>query len=332
MKIRVSLFSFVAIVALAAVLLTSGVANATPMTLFGVAGGQNSAFGTVDLVTGAFSEIGSVGFGFISAMDVDPATGIIYATGIRPWASEHVLLTIDPSTGQGTEVGPTGIDAFGQINVAGMSFRGDGTLFGYLEAGDLVGTIDTASGATTELGPSTADCCGNGMAFDASGTTLLLANEDALHTVDQTDGQANNLINLDYTSPHFVVADEFPRVAAMDVHPETGEIYATVIIGQGFSQGNPAQGYLAILDPSTGTFDYRLEGSGVKLDAIAFIPEPSTGLLAAFGLIGLILGGSPRRPAQKTSRIKRPQVLWGVADKSTKKRETSWRLSKRSKA
>ena len=286
----------------------SGVANATSTTLFGVEGGQNSFFGTVDLTTGVFAEIGSVGFGFISAMDVDPVTGIIYATGIRPGPDEHVLLTIDPSTGQGTEVGPTGINALGQINVAGMSFGGDGILLGYLEAGDLIGTINTSSGAITEIGLTNAECCGNGMAFDASGTTLLHANDEALHTINQTTGQANKLIDLDYTSPHFVVADEFPRVAAMDVHPETGEIYATVIIGRGFGEEASAQGYLAILDPSTGKFDYRLQGSGVKLDALAFIPEPGTGLLFALGLIGLILGGSRRRPAQKARRITSPAV------------------------
>ena len=87
----------------------------------------------------------------------------------------------------------------------------------------------------------------------------------------------------------------------MDVHPETGELYATVIVGDGGGTP-PPQGYLAILDPSTGTFDYRQQGSGVKLDAIAFIPEPGTGLLAALGLIGLGLGGSPRR--QRTGPVR----------------------------
>ena len=184
-----------------------------------------------------------------------------------------------------------------------MSFRADGTLFGYLESGDSVGTINTTSGAITELGLSNAECCGNGIAFDASGNTLLHANDDALHTINQLTGDASFLIELDYTSPHFLV-DEFgrgPRVGGMAVHPETGDIYASVIHGV-FESNPPPQGYLAILDPTTGTFDYRQQGSGVKLDAIAFIPEPGTGLLAALGLIGLGLGGSPRR--QRTGPVR----------------------------
>ena len=59
------------------------------------------------------------GFDRVGAMDFDPLTGRLYATGVRPADRTPVLITIDAATGVGTEVGPTGI----RPTIAGMSFR-----------------------------------------------------------------------------------------------------------------------------------------------------------------------------------------------------------------
>ena len=83
----------------------------TPDMLYGA--GQSGPSGTdspgqfysIDPVTGVASAIGTgIGFDRIGGMDIHPVTGLIYATAERPNSDTSVLITIDPSTGVGTEV------------------------------------------------------------------------------------------------------------------------------------------------------------------------------------------------------------------------------------
>lgn len=69
--------------------------------------GEPSYLYRIDPATAEVHEIGPIGFSHVRSMDADPRTGLLYATAWRPApaaGSEYVLLTIDPATGQGTEL------------------------------------------------------------------------------------------------------------------------------------------------------------------------------------------------------------------------------------
>jgi hypothetical protein len=65
-------------------------------------------------------------------------------------------------------------------------------------------------------------CCGNGLAFAPDGR-LLHINENELHLMNQTTGVATVIVPMTYPEP-----DEFPRISAMDFHPDTGELFGTL--------------------------------------------------------------------------------------------------------
>src|SRR5262249_54909817 len=160
---------------------------------------------------------GPMGFRRVSAMKT-AADGTLYAVG-RDSSNVNVLITIDPVTGAGTKIGPTGVERLGfGDTISDISFRpSDGVLFAYLEAGDGLGTINLATGAATAIGSTFVSCCGNGLAFYTAGR-LLHANEDDLHVLDQTTGRATVLVHLTYPPLGF------PRIGSMDVQPDSGEL------------------------------------------------------------------------------------------------------------
>ena len=246
----------------------------------------------INQTDGSITSVGSTGFKRASGLATNPLTGQLFATGIKlgptGLADTSVLFTVNPLTGVGTEVGETGIEnsPIDEFNVAGLAFRGDGTLFGYFEPGDTPGTIDTGTGVATGLTAfgSGVECCGNGITF--VNDDLLHANDQKLGELDQVTGVQSPIIALDYTSPFFDINSAEARVAAMDVHPLTGDIYASIII----EDIAAPTAFLAILDPSTGTFTY-LGPSNAKVDAVAFAlvetSEPGALVLLGLGLAGL---------------------------------------------
>ena len=195
-------------------------------------------------------------------MDFHPTTGVLYAEASRPGGSNRVLISIDRTTGVGTEVGDIpDSHSFGS-DYSGLSFRSDGTLFAYLEAGDGLGTL-TLGGVLTELGSTGVSCCGNGIAFDAS-DVLYHANDVALHTLNQTSGVATLIASL--SGPGII--------NAMDFNPDTGVLFATTNLD-------------LLTTVSLGGVVTSIGPTGIDMGAIAFIPEPSTALLLASGLCGL---------------------------------------------
>jgi hypothetical protein len=88
----------------------------------------SSDFYALDAATGAESLIGPIGLDHMSAMDFHPTSGVLYGVAERSAAdTTKVLITINPDTGAGTEVGPLGITS--RWRIQGMSFRDDGVLF-----------------------------------------------------------------------------------------------------------------------------------------------------------------------------------------------------------
>ena len=95
----------------------------------GSGSGGPSSFYEIDIATGDATLIDTIGFRRVGAMATHPSTGVIYATGERnDGFFVPVLITIDPVTGLGTEVGETGI----QNRITDLDFRSDGKLFANL--------------------------------------------------------------------------------------------------------------------------------------------------------------------------------------------------------
>jgi uncharacterized repeat protein (TIGR01451 family) len=210
---------------------------------------------------GAATMVGPIGFERVSAMDFGPG-GTLFATGERMDGSDtNVLLTIDPCTGAGTEVGPTNVTGtgFGDV-LADISFRrADGVLFAYIESGDALGTINTATGALTAIGATnTAGCCGNGIAF-SSNDTLFHANDVDLSTLNQTTAQETVVAPLAFPPE----GDNRPRINAMDFRSDT--LFGVLNDG---SSGAP-ENYLTTINTMSGAVTLVGPTQG-GLDALAF--------------------------------------------------------------
>jgi parallel beta-helix repeat protein len=224
----------------------------------------SSTLYAIDPTTGRAIRVGPIGFQRVSGMDAD-AAGTLYATGSSARTGEHVLLTIDPVTGVGTAVGPTGVEGLGFDTVTDLSFRsGDNRLYAYFGPGDTVGTLDLATGRATALGSSGVFCCGNGIAFSPN-DLLFHANDHAFHLLNQEGDMAIALANLTFHLP----ADKRPRVNAMDFHPGTGLLFASLSDG---SVDLP-ENYLATINTMTGKV--IIIGRTVDgLDALAWMSVP----------------------------------------------------------
>jgi len=257
----------------------AGSASAVPV-LYGTAyNGPDglSTFYSVDATTGAATAIGAIGFERVGAMDFHPGTGVLYAVGERNDGFDTpVLITINLTTGSGTEVATLNGGAAHSFGDAytDISFRSDGTLYAYLDAGDGLGTIDVVTGALNELGFTGVSGAGNGIAY-SSGNVLHHANEVALHSLDQFTGAASQIAALTYPP-----LQTFPRVNAMDFDPATGTLYAAV--RRDFAN------YLATIDPGTGAVT-SIGASQSGLDALAVftVPEPGALALLAAAALGL---------------------------------------------
>ena len=242
--------------------------GSTPtMILYGVthtgSAGLSTFYG-LDPMTGRAIRVGAMGFQRVSGMDVR-ADGTVYATGVSLATGRHVLLTVDPETGAGMEIGPTGVEVLEFQTVTDLAFRNaDNTLYAYFGPGDSVGTLDPATGTATVLGPSGVFCCGNGIAFSPT-DILFHANNEALHTLEQSHGTATVVAPLHFPPP----ADNRPRINAMDFQPDTGEVFAVLEDGS----ARAFETYLATINPITG--EVTIIGRTVDgLDALAWFPVP----------------------------------------------------------
>jgi len=152
-----------------------------------------------------------------------------------------------------------------------MSFRSDGVLFARPNNRSFV-TINVADGSTTLLGPS-ANSAGNGLTFNSADTLLHAGPEmpigefNSMEIINQSDGTGSFLTSLDYSGSLFDAADPvlFPRVGAMDLLADTGEIYTAIMV----RGGSTATSYLAILNATNGSFNY-IGAMGAKVDALAW--------------------------------------------------------------
>ena len=272
-----------------------GTKAAEAQTLFGLAHSGSDGWSRLHRInpaTGRSDPIGrGTGFQRCSGMDFD-ASGTLFATCERASDNTHVLITIDPSTGEGKgeEVGPTGVGTGPWAifkTMSDISFRNlDGAMFAYLKTVDdslyfpYLATIDIGSAAVTLQRPTVTFGNGNGIAFSPE-DELFHADEESLNTLNTLDlaiGVATPVINLVFPGPPDPpgqgCCNNIPRVNSMDFQPGTGILFASVNDKLLQSSGDgklPRTNFLATIDTTTG--NVTIIGKTVKgLDAIAFAP------------------------------------------------------------
>ncbi len=163
--------------------------------------------------------------GGVGALAEDPTTGILYgvmAPGfIPPSGTTRQLVTIDKRTGTATLVGPLGATGF-RFGIAEITFRSDGTLFGWSENSDDLVRINKSTGAATIVADAGISTFGSGMKFDANGILYLAGGggNGAFRTVDPTSG-LTTLLGILTGCPF----PGFP-IPAMAIQPGTNTIYA----------------------------------------------------------------------------------------------------------
>ena len=237
-------------------------------TLYGIAGSgpsTPSTFYEIDQTNGVGTPIGLVGFNSCDSMDINQ-NGKIYATCDRAGTDINVLVTINPLSGAGTEVGPTGVDISGAFSggALGMSFRSDGTLFGYrwdcAEFGFNLMTFDLISGLATPIGSTNTCSGGNGLAFTPGDILKVFLSTPVISDVNQLDGTLSNT----------VVSPTMQSSPAMDYNPADGLLYA--VDNPSFSSFRE----LVILNPVDGQITFV--GQTVdRLTGIAFLPDRVVG-------------------------------------------------------
>ena len=262
-------------------------------TLFGLAhSGPNGlstlyTIETTGATAGTETEVGPTGFERCSGMDF--RAGTLFATCERASDNTHVLIIIDPESGIGAELRPTGVgrvstgpfDFLAALKTASdISFRSDGVLHAHLRPFNSLWTISVTGGATTLIGETFVAGGGNGIAF-SPGDVLFHANEANLNTLNQSSGNVTIVAGLDFPGPPVPAGPgccDQPRINAMDFQPgkEPGTEILFASLNDRLLRGsgpnvNPLENFLATIDTETGVV--TIKGQTVDgLDAIAFAP------------------------------------------------------------
>ena len=97
--------------------------------------------------------IGPIGFERCGAIAAHPITDVLYGVAERAGTNIKVLITINKSTGAGTEIGPLGAiyDGGGTMGVPDITFNSSGDL--YAQSGAIIGfiRINASNGSATPV-------------------------------------------------------------------------------------------------------------------------------------------------------------------------------------
>lgn len=126
----------------------TGVGGSLLLAVVNAPVGTADSLAVVDAATGSVTTIGPTGLNGLQSIAV--RAGVLYA-----FDSNIGLVTLNPTTGQATDVNPA-IGSNG-TNLQWLAFRADGQLVG---GGATLFTVDPSTGATTAFGPALPDLRG----------------------------------------------------------------------------------------------------------------------------------------------------------------------------
>jgi hypothetical protein len=293
-------------------------ATAGSSRLFGATGSNqvNATLYSIDPSTGASTVIGPVTVGTthvsITGLAFHPSTHVLFAVtgGNSDLRLSGHLLTIDPSTGAATDVGSMGIsldcsgsgsgDGGGPVvtvgNVGDISFRADGTLFGFGPCGPSTDgnlyTINLTTGAASFVGAVTFSGDNNrgyGLSFlpltstpqplfgfpqrtDQNMYVINPANGAILQTIALSGGSSDTAINALTSDPS-----------------------GALLLGVKTDRDNPATTSLVAINSTTGAITVRGALPG-DMDALALDPLSTSTLSAcqdSSNSVSLSTGGGP---------------------------------------
>ena len=211
-------------------------------------------FGTVNLNTGSFNDIGNLGFAVSGLGEVN---GTLY-TGLEGGTT---LYKINPTNGTTTAVGDGSMSylVFGSTNNALYTVNTVGSLY----------RIDPTNGATTLIGSTFLPIGANNLGLSTGSDNLYIALGSTIYTIDTTTGAAT-----------FVGDTGLPGIGAL-VSLNSGLFGGSLGASSDFYQFNPNTAGATFLAASgAGSYTYGLA---------PIVPEPaSIGLVL---LAGLVLGG-----------------------------------------
>lgn len=219
----------------------------------------------------------------ITGLAFHPQTKVLYGSTGNNSSSPGTFVTIDRKTGLVTVIGPYNA---GPVNTSGkpatmtdLVFDNAGNLYGIGSiGGPQLYSIDISTGQATVIGNSGfTSTTGGGLAIAPDGTFYGTPTASRFGTYDKVTGSFTEIVNP-ITRPGGGGA-----YAALAFSP-AGELY-----GLNSAPDSPPPSHLAIIDPATG--DVTAIGGPLEvraLDAIAFIPEPTTLVLAfSLALVGI---------------------------------------------
>ena len=219
----------------------------------------------------------------ITGLAFHPETKVLYGSTGNNSDSPGTFVTIDRKTSLVTVIGPYNagpVSGGGKpATMTDLVFDTAGNLYGVGSVGGpQLYSIDITTGQATVIGNSGfTSTTGGGLAIGPDGTFYGTPTASRFGTYDTATGAFTEIVNP-ITRPGGGGA-----YAALAFSP-SGELY-----GLNSAPGSPPPTYLAIINPATGgvtTVGGQLEV--FALDAIAFIPEPTTLVLAlSLALVGI---------------------------------------------
>jgi hypothetical protein len=220
----------------------------------------------IDPSTAQVTQIGPIGFSYVRGMDVDPITGVIYATAFRstgPVSGDIVFLTINPTTGQGSELMSWGVSNVGVSSRVAVRASDGAILVGW--AGNSFARaipedndLDAVPGVPS-LNAVTFD-------FGADGRLWWIHSEGGIFWRNLATGESG--------SPG-VGFDTGVQVDSMSFQPETGTLFVSgefdnrreKLYTLDTTTGNLVE--IGAFHPEGGPTDYRLD-----IFALAWSEEP----------------------------------------------------------
>jgi hypothetical protein len=144
----------------------------------------------VELSTGTARFLAPIrleGFGPIgvTGLATHPKTGQFYAITTPLSTAQQSLVTIDPTTGIASLIGPLGYPG------SDIAFSPAGALYAWLYQSRQVGQVDLATGASSPIGPARTPGGPGGIAIDREGIAFVAGNggSGTLDTVDLGTGE-----------------------------------------------------------------------------------------------------------------------------------------------